>query len=71
MTLGFVAFLSSCKKDKETTKETTCTCTESDDYGYSATGTYKPADYGMGSCAALEDYFIMNMGSEGFYYSCR
>lgn len=69
MTLGFVAFLSSCKKEDSDSKEITCTCTESDGYGYSATQTVKPADYGIGSCAALEDYFIMN--SEEFYYSCR
>lgn len=66
MTLGVATFLSSCKKES---KEITCTCTESDGYGYSATKTVKPADYGIGSCAALEDYFIMN--SEEFYYSCR
>lgn len=72
MTLGVATFLSSCKKEsKEITKEITCTCTESDGEGYSATDTFKPADYGLGSCAALEDHFTMNMGSEGFYYSCR
>lgn len=70
MALGVATFLSSCKKEDSDSggKEITCTCTESDGYGYSATETVKPADYGIGSCAALEDYFIMN--SEGFYYSC-
>lgn len=73
MTLGVATFLSSCKKEDSDSdsKEITCTCTETDEYGNSATETFKPADYGVGSCAALEDYFIMNMGSQGFYYSCR
>lgn len=70
MTLGVATFLSSCKKESKESKEITCTCTESDGYGYSATQTVKPADYGIGSCAALEDYFIM-MNGEEFYYSCR
>ena len=64
MTLGVVTFLSSCKKEK------TCTCTETDlDSGYSATETVNPEDYNIGSCSALEDYFIMN--SNGFDYKCN
>lgn len=65
VTLGVTAFLTSCKKNE------TCTCTETSSEGYSASETYDPADYGVGSCAALEDYFIMNMSSQGFSYSCR
>lgn len=63
VTLG--AFLSSCDKDESAS----CTCTETDYMGYSATQTLDPASFGATNCSDLTIKLRMQADGE-FDYSC-
>lgn len=59
-------FLISCNKEGDT-----CTCTETDYEGYSATRELDPASYGATNCSDLEIKLRMQAGSYSeFDYTC-
>lgn len=61
------ASLVSCDKDDESKS---CTCTETDYQGYSATQTLDPASFGATNCSDLT--IKLRMQSDGeFDYSCN
>jgi hypothetical protein len=64
---GLVAFLVSCSKDDD---EKSCSCTESDGYGYNATRNVTPSSLGASNCSDLE--LKLQKESDGeYYYSCH
>jgi hypothetical protein len=65
---GFGTFLASCGKEED--NNTSCSCTESDYEGYSATRNVTPSSYGAASCADLELKLKKEGGGE-YMYSCH
>jgi hypothetical protein len=66
------AFLMSCSKDEDnSSKKKSCTCTESDGEGYSASREIDPASFGATSCADLELKLRVAAPDQDFSYSCR
>jgi hypothetical protein len=65
---GLTMFIASCSKDEESKS---CTCTESDGEGYSASKVIDPASFGASNCSDLALKIRIAEGSGDFSYSCN